>query len=529
MRNLMLVHLESLDYTNYQINKRLFPFLRKWEQVSLSFSKYFATATSTMMICSDLAYGGLMQYEPCDRMNRRLKKYCYKSSLLDELGQEGYRVKAFGYPIDESGDIVGGNKNHFIGHSVEMDVIPSYEEYLYAIDNAIDKEMPFVVWACNYISNVCYNCFIKEADHWNGLEKWENSYLYMDSCVKDLMDILERKKLLESTTVIFYGDHGDDILSHGKHCGLMHAIEPYESLIHTPFWIYDSRFAPTEIGSLIDTTDIRNVIRQLLDLPERNLKVEDLDLPARKYSLSRNAYAAQKVREASFHKAYSLTDGKFLFMAGDQGMELYHIEMDAGCQHNLLDYFNFYNDALSLNEAAYGRMKFHFRSIVNQKTLALIEQIFYEYRKRLMAEVEKLYQYAECKYLFLEIDFENIHYGWEEKERREQLTEYTLKTGSYEEFDVYDRYLDGKRVVLYGAGNYGKYFYGKLAGRVEIIAWVDSNYEKMPYIFGRKIQSPDCIGKLEFDAVFIAVASGRIRQKIEEELLCFKIPLEKIY
>ena len=42
----------------------------------------------------------------------------------------------------------------------------------------------------------------------------------------------------------------------------------------------------------------------------------------------------------AFHKGYSLTDGKFLFLASNRGMELFHIGMDAFCQHNLLDYFS---------------------------------------------------------------------------------------------------------------------------------------------------------------------------------------------
>ena len=66
MRNLLLIHLESLNDTNYQTNKELFPTLRKWEQKSLSFSRYFSTATSTLMVLSDLAYGGMLHNEPCD-------------------------------------------------------------------------------------------------------------------------------------------------------------------------------------------------------------------------------------------------------------------------------------------------------------------------------------------------------------------------------------------------------------------------------------------------------------------------------
>lgn len=531
MRNLILMHLESLNNTNYRLNGQLYPILRKWEQRSLLFSQYFATATSTMMICSDLAYGGMLQYESCRYLNERPKKYCYSESFLDVLKRRGYQVKVLGYPQDDSGDILGGNENCFIGYETEMDVIAPYEQYLQTIENAMTKEEPFAIWTCNYISNVSFNQFMENVEGLTGIERWEKSYRCMDCAAGDIMELLERKELLESTTVIFYGDHGDDMFAHGKHNGLLHAIEPYESLIHTPLFIYDSRFEAEEISALVCTTDIKDLAMQLLALPEQKLERKDLQLPQRKYALARNAYAAQKVRENSFHKAYSLTDGTFLFLAGDQGMELYHIGMDAGCQHNLLDYFDFDGEVLALNEIAYGGVKYHFRSLINAEAIEQIKHIFYEYRKQLMREVERLYQYAECNTLFLEIDFNNINYGGDERAWRTRAADSAeaVRKNKYEEFDLYGRYLEGKRVLLYGAGNYGKYFYEKLASRVQIVAWVDRNYEQLPRIFDREIQSPEYLKKQQFDAVFIAMADARTKREVEQMCLQMGISPQKIY
>lgn len=92
-RNLLLIHLESLNYMVYQANKRIFPTLRYWEQKSLSFCNYFSTATSTMMVLSDLAYGGILQNEPCESLTDGLKKYCYKASLFDDLQKKDIRLK----------------------------------------------------------------------------------------------------------------------------------------------------------------------------------------------------------------------------------------------------------------------------------------------------------------------------------------------------------------------------------------------------------------------------------------------------
>lgn len=527
----MLIHLESLNYTNYKLNGQLCPTLHQWEQKSLFFTKYFATATSTMMICSDLAYGSILQYETCSYLNEKLEKHSGSESFLDELKKKGYQVRALGYPQDILGDFVGGNENHFIGYETEMDVVVPYEQYLQTIEKTMTKESPFAIWTCNYISNVSFNCFMENVEGQTGLERWESSYRCMDSAVRDIMELLEKKELLESTTVIFYGDHGDDVFAHGKHNGLMHAIEPYESLIHTPLFIYDSRFDAEEIDALVSTTDVRDLVMQLLALPEHKLVRQNLQLPQREYAFARNAYAAQKVRENSFHKAYSLTDGRFLFLAGDQGMELYHIGMDGGCQHNLLDYFDFDGRELTLNQAAHRRMKYHFDSVMDKGTLAQTVCVFHAYRERLMKEVKSLYQYAERENFLWEIDFQNIHYGWAERDVRERAKTslYAAETGVYEEFDIYDRYLKGKRVLLYGAGNYGKYFYENLASQVEIVAWTDQNYKQLSHIFGREIVAPSCIESLDFDILFIAIKNGRIKGEVTDMCMKMGVAKEKIF
>lgn len=531
MRNILLIHLESLNHMLYQMNKNLFVTLQKWERRSISFSKYFSTATSTLMVMSDLAYGGMLQNEPCDSLVDKLRKCCYQESLLDRLKKSGYQVKAAIYPMDGSDDVTGSNQRHFVGYTVEIKEMESYQTYMSFLGGAITKEKPFAVWACNVISNIGCNSSIENIGSQTGLERWESGYLYMDQYVHDMMDILERNNLLEQTTVVFYGDHGDDLFAHGKHSGLTHAIEPYETLIHTPFWIYDSRFAPTQIDVLIDTTDIKGIAEQLLNLPDEKMMINVLNLPSRRYSLARNVYAAQKVREKTFHKAYSLTDGRFLFLVGNQGMELYHIGMDALCQHNLLDYFDFDGSVLSLNTAAYEAMGYHFSCLIDGAALLQIEQVFYEYRNQMINEVKKIYEYAECRRLSVEIRFDFIHYGWEERKRRQDAETKIMdsEVESQGEFSYYRRYLEGKRIILYGAGKYGKFFYEKMLNSVKIVAWVDGNYENMQSILGQKIQSPDCIIDLEFDIVFIAIMSVKERQKIKNKLIQIGVSVGKIF
>ena len=85
-----------------------------------------------------------------------------------------------------------------------MEVPATYKQYLQAIEKAMSKESPFMIWSCNYISNVSYSGLMENLEEQTGIERWESGYRCMDSAVRDIMELLEKKELLESTTVVFW-------------------------------------------------------------------------------------------------------------------------------------------------------------------------------------------------------------------------------------------------------------------------------------------------------------------------------------
>mgnify|MGYP002515947798 CR=1 FL=1 len=227
--------------------------------------------------------------------------------------------------------------------------------------------------------------------------------------IGEIIKLLCEEGLMKNTTIIFYGDHGDDYFTHGNHEGLTHAIEPYANLIHTPFWIYDNRLVENgECKDLICTIDIKNIVEMLLKMPDIRFSWHDLHIPLQKYVFARNAYAAQPERSGSFNKGYCVVDGKFLLMASNNGLELYDIEMDVECHNNLLNYFIYKDKLLHLNQELNSTMRFHYRYIFNMNTIRQIRQVFYYYRERLYEEVQKLYSIAECKNEIKELCFEKI-------------------------------------------------------------------------------------------------------------------------
>ena len=66
--------------------------------------------------------------------------------------------------------------------------------------------------------------------------------------------------------------------------------------------------------------------------------------------------------------------------------------------------------------------------------------------------------------------------------------------------------LLGKKVILYGCGTVGRSYYAQLRlyDSIDIVAWVDKNYENTNNIY-RRIDSPLRLTEIEYDVILIAV------------------------
>lgn len=79
--------------------------------------------------------------------------------------------------------------------------------------------------------------------------------------------------------------------------------------------------------------------------------------------------------------------------------------------------------------------------------------------------------------------------------------------------------LQGKRIILYGAGEVGKSFYRQIKRHKEstIVAWVDKEYEKYKAI-GVSIFPVQQINYLEYDFIIVALYSENIAEEVMYEL-----------
>ena len=405
MKNLLMIHLESLNYRLFMSFPEIFKFIHSARQDGLFFNHYFSTATSTLMVIGDIVYGGKEQYEVCSALDYIPKEYHYKDSLFDELKAKGYRTGLFVHPA--GGDRESAERRHIAGFQNEMILKPEYDDFLGAIDELITDE-PFAVMACNYISNVSINSYTDREDILDGTDRWRRGYRFLDRCVGDIIALLKNKGQLDNTCVVLYGDHGDDFWAHGMHGGLTHAVEPFATLIHTPLIILDP---DTEKGlneSLLCATDLRRMISGKLDLRK------DAEPVNHTYVTARSSYAAQPVRRETFNKAYSLTDGRFMMLVSADGLELYDIEMDFQCGFNFLEVFTTDGDFIRYDTQRNEELRFHYRCFMNEGELTRIRQTAYYFRRKLYEDTLRLYQAAGRTEQDMneELHFDTIHYRY---------------------------------------------------------------------------------------------------------------------
>ena len=173
MKNLLLLHLESLNTLNYKMNPDLFPTVKKLEKQCIVFDHYYSTATSTLMVIGDLLYGGMKVYEGCTSLAAIPKEYCCSSSLFDDLKKQGYHTGIYIYP--DGADRESAENRHIAGFYNQMELLRIYSRYINAFDDKMIYQ-PFALMACNYISNLSFGSNVDINNYGTETDYWEAGY-----------------------------------------------------------------------------------------------------------------------------------------------------------------------------------------------------------------------------------------------------------------------------------------------------------------------------------------------------------------
>lgn len=383
-KNIILLHLESLNNIIYRMNPHLFPNIMHIEKEGLSFRKYFSTATSTWMVISDMLYGGLNQYERCHELAEKQETFCYKSGLLDDFYDKGYQIGAFIYPFFTVPQM---REQMLFGRNVEQNSYASYSEFYNAFKAVMTGQNKYCILISSFLSNISCNSYVAPGYRRTGTQRWEDGYRCLDNMVGGIFQILKETGQEENTVVVLYGDHGDDFWGHGYHMGLTHAIEPTAPLIHVPLIIWEKNRHSGEVSSsLVSTIDIKEMIGRVAcgERPESDF--------SRSFAYARSALAAQPVRGESFNKSYSVTDGKTLMLVSSQGLEMYDIEIDPACNFNMLHLFEMTQNRIVFNENDVSGFRFHFADFMDENEKRYIRQKFYFLRPQLYQYVAERYE-----------------------------------------------------------------------------------------------------------------------------------------
>ncbi len=102
-KNLILIHLESLNRISFEHNINHLPNLKKILSSSKYYENYFSSATSTYMVINDLFYGNSEIFEHLTNIKDMFSVEINDKDLFTELQEHGYTTQVNGVDIMGTG------------------------------------------------------------------------------------------------------------------------------------------------------------------------------------------------------------------------------------------------------------------------------------------------------------------------------------------------------------------------------------------------------------------------------------------
>ena len=339
MKNLLILHLESITRQRLAAFGSLFPNTRRLMRDALVFDNFFSSATSTLMVVTYLFHGNDFEFDAASEFEG-MRPAANNRNLFSVLRSRGYNADL----LCLSGFHGGGPTR--LGCWPD-DLPPAWGTNdfptLYGRFDALTDAPPFAIYVWDLITHVEHSLAL--AAFSSGLtDQIRRACGVADEAVGVMLATLERKGLLADTTVVVYGDHGDDCWTHGFKGGLIHATEPYTQITWTPLAIRDSTLAAATRENLASTIDIAPTCLALLGIDGaaafphsgRNLLT---DAPGLVFSQNFTANQPDN-RELGISKAFAVTDDTYNLLASSRGLELYAYRLDPGNHCNLLHFFD---------------------------------------------------------------------------------------------------------------------------------------------------------------------------------------------
>ncbi len=346
-KNIVFIHLESLNQAIYS-HRQWFPCLNSIVPHSLRFNNFISSATSSFMAVSDLLYGddNVLEHNVNFEVGLSVKRKA--PPMFDQLRLAGYRTAGLGFPKNWANfDMIWSEQDRFNWYETANEMLHNAEAII------ADRSQPFALYFWNLSSHLCYQDGYKAAGD-NSFVRWQRGYESMDNTVGDVLRLLMNHKQMENTTLVIFGDHGDDFWNHGLYGGFAHGIEPYTSLVHTPAFIYDSNYKAKDINHLLSMVDLQKTVFDMSNIPsvgEENPNTWSALSGGRKYCYSRNLFAAQtgETPQTPLRKGYAIISELFHLLYVNGEYKMYAWQADGANQFNLLEYLKTSNGKVSID------------------------------------------------------------------------------------------------------------------------------------------------------------------------------------
>lgn len=354
-KNLVVVHLESIAWQAFNAFPEAFANLRRLMPSSRVYSWYFSSATSTQMA---MAY--LLHANDCelDAATGPSEPAANNPGLFEILQASGYRTEFLcltGVQVKAMLPLLAGSLPPAWSTNDFSELQLKFEESTMA--------RPFAIYVWNLMTHVEQAMALAGRD--SGPEDViGGACAVADHCLGALMDILARNDLMDETTILIFGDHGEDYWTHGFKAGLLHAGEPYSHVVHAPLVIQDASLAPGTDSRLASTVDLASTCLDLLGqastLPFAHSGSSLLGEPRRAWAHSQNFTANQPdAPRWDIRKAFSVSDRSYTLLASGRGLELFNHRLDPTNHSNLLHFFDM-DDTDIVPRAPAGRVHSHF-------------------------------------------------------------------------------------------------------------------------------------------------------------------------
>jgi len=387
-RNIVIIHLESVSTEFLDRFPRDFPALRELRDRSTTFTNFFTTCPSSVTTFADVLHGNTSELEHiADFDGSGNRPAGYQANLMDLLAEAGYRCHGLGYPRIWRDDINGWG---VFGSGEPFEWFDDHAGFDQRLDQIVSKRdpAPFAIYLWNLLSHLSYSGASKPEEV-DGFSRIHLGYKALDASVARIQRLLDERGE-DDTVVVAFGDHGDELWTHGPYFGFCHAFEPYTSIIRTPASVYVPGAAPSRHRSVTSVADIKATVVDLLDIQADEAPRWDsgtsMFAGSRQTASCRTLFANQLPNKA-LPKCYSVSNEEYSLIVGPDGMEMYNFYMDPTNHNNLLSFFDVNEDGdLSFDNR--GLTHSHFRRTFNAALVKIIEDQYRTLRTALVNDIQ---------------------------------------------------------------------------------------------------------------------------------------------